>query len=309
MTVVDVLPTELGWKDTVRISPLEDTIVALRPIIPEVPFEVPNAIRMLNPMMPAGSQTMFNNVDPQGNPTTPIVNQLVNFAWEYVYHCHILSHEEMDMMRPVSVALPPIKPDGLTASVNAQGKKVLTLTWNDNSITETAFVVQRSQNGGAWVNLATIASPLDQPNTKALRTYTDTTYKTNTTYQYRVVAQNTVGYGGAFPALTVQSISDVLGPPAGATVLNPLTQATGTSVQPIVLTWSYTPAGATATGFTIQRATNATFTSGLTTFNVGNVTTYSDGSAKKGITYYYRVAPTALLGIGPWSNVQFKLSQ
>ena len=25
---------ELGWKDTVRISPLEDTIVALRPIIP-----------------------------------------------------------------------------------------------------------------------------------------------------------------------------------------------------------------------------------------------------------------------------------
>ena len=27
-------PTELGWKDTVRVSPLEDTIVALRPIIP-----------------------------------------------------------------------------------------------------------------------------------------------------------------------------------------------------------------------------------------------------------------------------------
>ena len=28
---------ELGWKDTVRISPLEDTIVAMRPIIPELP--------------------------------------------------------------------------------------------------------------------------------------------------------------------------------------------------------------------------------------------------------------------------------
>ena len=38
---------------------------------------------------------------------SPIVNQLVNFGWEYVYHCHILSHEEMDMMRPVSVAVPP----------------------------------------------------------------------------------------------------------------------------------------------------------------------------------------------------------
>ena len=46
-------PTELGWKDTVRISPLQDTIVALRPVIPYVPWELPNSIRMLNPMMPA----------------------------------------------------------------------------------------------------------------------------------------------------------------------------------------------------------------------------------------------------------------
>ena len=32
--IIPTEPTELGWKDTVRISPLEDTIVALRPIIP-----------------------------------------------------------------------------------------------------------------------------------------------------------------------------------------------------------------------------------------------------------------------------------
>ena len=47
---------ENGWKDTVRMSPLEDTIVALRPIIPQVPFEVPNSVRPLNPMMPRGSR-------------------------------------------------------------------------------------------------------------------------------------------------------------------------------------------------------------------------------------------------------------
>ena len=34
-------PTELGWKDTVRMSPLEDTIVALRPIIPDAPVRDP----------------------------------------------------------------------------------------------------------------------------------------------------------------------------------------------------------------------------------------------------------------------------
>src|SRR5450756_2607816 len=89
--IIPTEPSELGWKDTVRMSPLEDTIVALRPIVPEVPWEVPNAIRDLNPSMPEGSTAMFNNMDPQGIPTADITNQLVNFGWEYVYHCHILS--------------------------------------------------------------------------------------------------------------------------------------------------------------------------------------------------------------------------
>jgi len=91
---------ELGWKETVRIAPLEDTIVALRPIIPDVPWEVPNAIRNLNPMDPTGSTNLFNSVDPQGNPTAPITNQLVNQGWAYVWHCHIIDHEDNEMMRP-----------------------------------------------------------------------------------------------------------------------------------------------------------------------------------------------------------------
>ena len=108
----------------------------------------------------------FNNIDAAGNPTAPIVNQLVNFGWEYVYHCHILSHEEMDMMRPVSVALPPNAPDGLAYTVTGNGNNtVLTLTWNDNSINETSFVVQRRRRDGTWVDLGTVLSPLDQPNT------------------------------------------------------------------------------------------------------------------------------------------------
>ncbi len=38
-------PNELGWKDTVRTNPLEDIIVALRPIVPVVPFKMPNSVR------------------------------------------------------------------------------------------------------------------------------------------------------------------------------------------------------------------------------------------------------------------------
>ena len=163
-------PNELGWKDTVRMSPLEDTIVALRPIIPKMPFEVPNSVRALNPVMPLGDQSMFNNVDPQGNPTAAIINKLVNFGWEYVFHCHILSHEEMDMMRPVSVALPPIKPDGLASTFTGNGSnRRVRLTWNDNSITETSFLVQRTTDGTTWIDAGTVPSPLDQPNTKGTR--------------------------------------------------------------------------------------------------------------------------------------------
>jgi len=96
-------PNELGWKDTVRIHPLEDTIVALRPARMFFPFTVPESIRPLNPATPMGSQLGFSQIDPvTGQPvTTPVENVMHNFGHEYLWHCHILSHEEHDMMRPI----------------------------------------------------------------------------------------------------------------------------------------------------------------------------------------------------------------
>ena len=216
--IIPTEPSELGWKDTIRVSPLEDTIVALRPIVPQVPWEVPNAIRNLNPMEPTGSTKLFNNIDPQGNPTAPITNQLVNFGWEYVWHCHILSHEEMDMMRPQTLALPPVAPSGLTSTLLGTGaNRTVRLDWLDNSITETAFLVQRSIDLGLnWTTVGTITSPLDQPNIHEPRTFTDPSAfdPGTTTRYYRIAAQNTVGYGAEFPSMTVQSLSNtrVVGP-------------------------------------------------------------------------------------------------
>ena len=77
----------------------------------------------LNPMDPAGSTKLFFSVDPQGNPTNPITNQLVNYGWGYVWHCHILSHEEMDMMRPQSLVLPPVAPSNLTNTLAECGRR------------------------------------------------------------------------------------------------------------------------------------------------------------------------------------------
>ncbi len=75
--------TELGWKDTLRISPLEDTIVALRPIAPDparLPWKLPNSIRPLNPTVPIGSTLGFSGRDPLGNDVT-VFNDYANFGW------------------------------------------------------------------------------------------------------------------------------------------------------------------------------------------------------------------------------------
>jgi spore coat protein A len=63
--------TELGWKETVRMNPEEVTTVIMRFDLPTVPFPVP------------------------ASPRTG--------GHEYVWHCHILEHEEHDMMRPLIV--------------------------------------------------------------------------------------------------------------------------------------------------------------------------------------------------------------
>jgi spore coat protein A len=62
---------ERGWKETVKMHPGDVTRVVMKFTLPTVPFTVPASPRT------------------GGN--------------EYVWHCHILEHEEHDMMRPIVV--------------------------------------------------------------------------------------------------------------------------------------------------------------------------------------------------------------
>jgi len=95
---------ELGWKETIRTNPFEDIIVAIRPVkMKNLPFALPNSNRLLDPTMLAGSLGNFQPVAPP--PGFPAVaqttNVMTNYGWEYVWHCHLLGHEENDMMRPI----------------------------------------------------------------------------------------------------------------------------------------------------------------------------------------------------------------
>lgn len=204
-TVILPDPNELGWKETIRVNPLEDTIVAMRPIAPTQPFEVPNSVRVLDPTMPndavlAGGPGGF--FDPLGNPVASVLNQLTNFGWEYVYHCHILAHEEMDMMHPLVFAAAPKAPTNLQAS--GPGGSV-NLSWTDNSLSETGFTVQWADNpAGPWTVL-TDTLPI-AVGTGTTVNYTDTTAFAGIRY-YRVFAKNTVGSTlPNFPTATANSL-------------------------------------------------------------------------------------------------------
>ncbi len=211
---------EEGWKDTIRMNPLEDIIIAARPITPTIPFDLPNSIRPLDPSAPLGTATplQFHNIDPTNEPAT-VINHLVNYGWEYMWHCHLLGHEENIMMRMMSVATQPAKPVKLTGRAVAAG---VYLNWTDNSTSETAFTVQRAtitnNVQGPWATIRVRQVPLmptgtgPGPTRGTFYAITDTTAAKNTRYIYRVLATNVVGdttvYAApavGYPRVTVQS--------------------------------------------------------------------------------------------------------
>ena len=94
---------EVGWRETIRTNPFTDVILAVQPKSMVLPFAIPRSSRYLDPTCPP-NQTC-NWVQPAPIPGTPtpagITNVLTDYNWEYVWHCHILGHEEFDGMRPI----------------------------------------------------------------------------------------------------------------------------------------------------------------------------------------------------------------
>ncbi len=213
-TVLPPHENELGWKESVQVNALEDIIVAMRPIKPVLPWELPNSIRPLNPLTPLGSSAPmeFIGLDPSGG-QAPVVNRMVNFGWEYVWHCHLLGHEEQDMMRSQAVAVAPrIPPSNLTAKwIGPNTSPNVTLTWKDNSVSETNWSIQRALSlAGPWIDIARAPSTTG-PQSGGMVTYNNAPVALNTTYYYRVMATNVVGdttvYSGTvgYPNIAVNS--------------------------------------------------------------------------------------------------------
>jgi FtsP/CotA-like multicopper oxidase with cupredoxin domain/ketosteroid isomerase-like protein len=206
---------ELGYKETIRMNPLEDVIVAFRPHSQTLPFTLPTSTRMLDVTQPAGAPIATTDMSVSPPVATTVPNALLDYGYEYVWHCHILGHEENDFMRPVIFRVPttpPAAPTGLVALLSGQTTTVITgtttttanpiteyntneviLTWTDNSNNLATFRVERApvSGGGSigtYVPLTTIVfNPVYIPQ------FTDTTINSNTSYAYRVFAFNAKG--------------------------------------------------------------------------------------------------------------------
>ena len=335
-------PTEIGWKDTVRISPLEDTIVALRPIIPPVPDEwngLPNSIRLLDPSHEEGAVLADTTAqetaglpifafNPDGEPID-VVNHYVNFGWEYVLHCHILSHEEMDMMHAQVVGVKPSAPSNVSFTTSGSGRnRVNLVSWTDRSKNETSFVIERRPAGstGGWTKVGTAVS--EDLGTLAYdkatsvkgkqigvdRSFQDPVGNDSTVYEYDVYAVNTVGDtwdysnpafneippGGGFPTLTLDSRGGATAVIADPSNLAGSAVAKNKKTATVNLTW--TDNSANETGFLVQRADNAAFSLGVVNATLGAGASTFSQNVTPGRTYYYRVLAFDDAHQSGWSN-------
>jgi large repetitive protein len=183
----------------------------------------------------------------------------------------------------------PADPTGLavvlTSAINAR------LTWTDNAITESGYIVEVATDGGAFAALPTINRTAAQRTATGLVTF-NTPVLVGHTYAYRVKAVATA-FGLSTPSvLSNQADLNTAIPAAPASVVS----AQGAPGS-IVVSWVETSNN--ETGFTVQRSR---LVLGIWTAwaNVGtvaaNVTTLTDAGLISGRTYRYQVRANSLTG-------------
>jgi len=312
-----------GWKDTFFVNPLEITFLALRPTVPtptEIPFELQDSVRLIDPTLPDGATLPPPGpagwFDPGGNPIPQILNHTVNFGWEYVWHCHILSHEEMDFMHALVFAVPPLAPTLPAPAIPAPGYTVtgpvnnptVNLTWVDNSSKEIRFRVERATDAAFTTGLKVSTVPANTV------TFADNTVTNNTAYWYRVYAVGPdVGDTQMvnFPTMFAESVSNTLpvtvGAPTSAVPANPSTLTATVLAGPQVrLNW--VDNATNETGFSVERCTQSATVTCLLAADYAQIaiappknntgaTSYIDATVTPGNTYFYRVF--AVNAIGP----------
>jgi len=218
---------ELGWKETIRTNPFEDIILAIRPATMTLPFPIPQSNRLLDPTTPAGSAVNFQPVlPPIGIPAVAqITNVMTNFGWEYVWHCHLLGHEENDMMRPIVLVTYSISGTVRTAGGTPIAGVTITLSGDATGSTTTNAQGNYTLSGLSKGNYTV---------TPSLAPYTFSPLSRNVTVNNsNITGQNFTGIPPVTYSISGTIRTPSLAPIAGVTVqlIGPASATTTTNAQ------------------------------------------------------------------------------
>jgi titin len=177
----------------------------------------------------------------------------------------------------------PATPSDLAATVVTATQ--VDLSWTDNALNETSFVVERSDNGGGFAVIATL--PADSV------TYSDLTAAAPNSYTYQVAATSGAGQSG----YSNQASVSITMPPAPLNL-----SAANITRSGFTLSWEYP--FPQPDGFEIQVATDISFTAIVQTFpDVGaDLTSQSMSGLSRNTRYYVRIRSFSAVGAGPWST-------
>ncbi|MFA6103850.1 MAG: hypothetical protein WCV67_11420 [Victivallaceae bacterium] len=286
-------PNELGWKETIRMNPLEDAIVALQPAAPQLPFQVPDSWRPLDPTMAVDAPITVT--DPATGNKITVPNANTNFGWEYVWHCHMLGHEEMDFMRPMGLMgivpsdyLKSLPAPVLSFTVVGGTPAAVILNWLSTAPAGSVYRVERAPLGGSFTPIANLGDVL---------TYTDNT--ASGIYLYRVVAYS---YTPPAESLPSNIVTVSTGAPAAPSNLVATAAALSSNPPSVNLTWVNTAVN--ETGLYLQRSTSAAFPPASTTTITlpAGSTAYADTALTRLTTYNYRICTFNAAGSSAYSN-------
>ncbi len=177
-------------------------------------------------------------------------------------------------------------PTALTAT--AVSSSQISLSWTDNSTTETGFKIERSPVDNLhFTQVATVGA-----NVTA---FTDSGLTESTKYYYRVRAYNALVNSAYSSQKNATTLANVPIAPSGLTI-------TSTTSTAIVLAW--TDNSGNEQGFSVQRKKGATGTYTEIATRGANVTTYTDNDSAliDGTQYYYKVRAYNTAGNSPFSN-------
>jgi hypothetical protein len=216
-------------------------------------------------------------------------------------------------MTPTTLSMPINAPTVPTATITKATS--IGLAWTDLSVNETGFLVERmitpsvpvaGATAPGWSTLTTVARTAAQKTgVNTAVSYVDNLVApiVQGTYQYRITAINATGtvINGSSPSVVSAPLAFI------APVAPSALAATVTAGVTGVVNLSWTDNANNETGFTLQRATNAAFTTGLVSTaipgaNASSIGKYQLTGLKKGAVLYFRVQATNTVGGSSWTS-------